>query len=222
MVSSLFYPRDKETAMAARTTRAKRTAVREGDQYLLRLPPGMRERLEQRAAANGRAMAAEVIEAIEKHLTSADRVTQLWETFAKHQENIEAIPVILSAIREIESCLESYTDSPSALYRWEEGKRYNAYVATLPLVTADQVQTIRALLKETGVDEETLLGAMGAPRIEDIKFEPAMKYVGERMRNQPFTADQLETIKALLKEGGGWETFNHATGASYTIRHPSQ
>ncbi len=65
----------------------------------------MRERLEQRAAKNSRAVSAEVVEAIENHLLAADRVTQLWELFAKHKENIETIPMILEAVRQIEDDL---------------------------------------------------------------------------------------------------------------------
>ena len=68
--------------------------------------PGLRDRVARRAAENGRSMNTEIVEAIEHHLTRADRVTQLWELFGKHQENIEAIPVISSAIEDIEGYLE--------------------------------------------------------------------------------------------------------------------
>lgn len=44
--------------------------MREGTQYLIRLPPGMRERLEQRAAENGRTVKAEIVEALEAHLAT--------------------------------------------------------------------------------------------------------------------------------------------------------
>lgn len=179
--------------MARRTaTRAGRTAVREGDQYLLRLPPGMRERLEQRAAETGRAMSAEVIEAIEKHLLGADRVTQLWELFGKHQENIELIPLILVAITEIEAWCDdinmsedgalSMSVAPRVMSAWRRRKEqhdYHAYVASLPLITAYQVQMIRDLLKEIGdvnneryrgkVNEEKFLTLMNVSHIEDIR-----------------------------------------------------
>jgi hypothetical protein len=51
-------------------------------------------------------MNTEIVEAIEQQLTGADRVTQIWELFGKHKENIEAIPVILAAIARIENYLE--------------------------------------------------------------------------------------------------------------------
>ena len=41
---------------------------RVGDQLLLRLPPGMKQRLQERAEKSGRPMSSEVIEAIEHHL----------------------------------------------------------------------------------------------------------------------------------------------------------
>jgi predicted DNA-binding protein len=193
-----------------------RTASKqETDQFLFRLPSELRERLAQRAAANSRSMAAEVIEAIEKHLTSADRVTQLWELFGKHQQYIEAIPSILSAIGEIEGYLEDLCSSfpedygpgyapklfpPKFQASWKD--RYYAHIdtAALPLLTADQVQTIKTLLKETDTDEEKFLHEMMEPRIEDIRgfdFQRARKILEGRRR---ITADQVQTIKTLLKE----------------------
>ena len=65
------------------------------DQYMLRLPPGLRERVAQKAAENGRSMNTEIVAAIEQHLSSANRVTQLWELWCKHEKNIEAIPRLL-------------------------------------------------------------------------------------------------------------------------------
>lgn len=195
--------------MVRRTARAKRTAVRVGDQYLLRLPPGMRERLEQRAAANSRTMAAEVIEAIEQHLTRTDRVTQLWEFFGKHQQYIEAIPLILSALWELDIDVyfsSDYDRPPTVDWKWSDWKAHIARAA-VPLLTADQVQTIKALLKETDTDEEEFLARVhgdwrlthldatsrGTRRIEDIRnfeFEPARNYLWglrdyqQRMRNR--------------------------------------
>ena len=69
------------------------------DQYMLRLPPGLRERVAQRAADNGRSMNTEIINAIEQHLIGADRVSQLWELWQKHEKNIEAIPRLLEGVR---------------------------------------------------------------------------------------------------------------------------
>ena len=96
----------------------KKIAAKDADQYMLRLPPGLRDRVARRAAENGRSMNTEIVEAIERHLTGADRVTQLWEFFGKHQENIEAIRWILPAIQLIESYLY---DVRGALRSLEEG-----------------------------------------------------------------------------------------------------
>jgi hypothetical protein len=166
----------------------------------------MRERLEQRAAENGRAMSAEVVEAIEKHLLAADRVTQLWEAFGKHKENIEAIPVILSAITEIEVYLAglgvpdatfSMAEVPRVVTVWthqQEQDVYDAYVATLPLVTADQVQIIRDRLKELADlskgrvywSEDMFLASMKVSQIEDIRgFERAIKHLETRKQFLP-------------------------------------
>jgi hypothetical protein len=191
----------------------KKIAAKDADQYMLRLPPGLRDRVARRAEENGRSMNTEIVAAIEQYLTSADRVTQLWEFFGKHQENIEAIRWILPAIRLIEDYLgelrgalsEDYDPGspPDVAHTWADRKRSDTGVASLPLITADQVEIVRALLKATGDDdEETFVAVLGAPRIEDIRgFERAMELLGRRI-DWRLTPDQLETIKALLKGTG--------------------
>jgi hypothetical protein len=167
----------------------------------------MRERLEHRAAENGRSMSAEVVEAIEKHLTSADRVTQLWERLGRHQEYIEAIPMILSAIGQIETYLKDVDGrlseisgnplggAPAVLNDWIQQKRHVAYLASLPLVTADQVQTIKARLIETATNEERFLALMHAPRIEEIRgFEVAMDIL-DRWRHRETIARLTEAVE---------------------------
>jgi hypothetical protein len=155
-------------------------------------------------------MNTEIVEAIEQHLTRADRVTQLWELFGKHQENIEAIPLILSAVSQIEGYLirsGDDLDAPTALLNWSSKKERDAYVASLPFATAEQVQTIKALLKETGANEEKFLAVMRVPSIEDIReFERARHLLESRRRNLTrVTVEQVQTIKALLKETGSDE-----------------
>ena len=89
-----------QAGLKARTARkTKRIAARNDDQYMLRLPPGLRDRVAQRAAKNGRSMNTEIIDAIEHHLTRADRVTQLWELWRKHERNIESIPRLMEGLR---------------------------------------------------------------------------------------------------------------------------
>jgi hypothetical protein len=66
-------------------------AAKDADQYMLRLPPGLRDRVAKRAAKNGRSMNTEIIDAIEQYLVGADRITKLWEFFEKHRRNIERL-----------------------------------------------------------------------------------------------------------------------------------
>ena len=205
----------------------KKIAAKDADQYMLRLPPGLRDRVARRAAENGRSMNTEIVEAIERYLTGADRVTQLWEFFGKHQENIEAIRWILPAIQLIESYLY---DVRGALRSLEEGTGFgydpgsppgvantwaaqsDTDLARLPLITADEVQIIKVLLKETGW-EEAFLAILGTPRIEDIRgFERAMKVLGELMERRTFTDDEKQTIKALIKGSGRGEEILAAMG----------
>ncbi len=79
------------------------------DRIIVRLPEGLRKRIAQLAAANGRSMTAEVVVALEKHLEGADRMTRLWEFFEKHRENIEEIPHILDAVVNLEWHVERAT-----------------------------------------------------------------------------------------------------------------
>ena len=74
---------------------AKKIAAKDA-QCMLRLPPGLRDKVATRAAQNGRSMNTEIIEAIERHLQGADRITRLWEFFERHRESIESIPLLLT------------------------------------------------------------------------------------------------------------------------------
>jgi predicted DNA-binding protein len=57
---------------------AKKVTRRE-DQFVVRLPAGMRDRIAAVAANNGRSMNAEIVKALEKHLENDDTLTVLWE-----------------------------------------------------------------------------------------------------------------------------------------------
>jgi predicted DNA-binding protein len=163
-------------------------SVHDRDRIIVRLPDGMRDRLAAIAEANGRSMTAEVVAAIEQHLQGTDRITQLWEFFGKHSENIEAIPQILAAVEQIEIYLSHQSaegDTPAVLRNWGRQKQRDAREAALPLVTADQVQTIKALLNETGVDEARFLALMRKPRIEEIRdFEWAIGLLKAKKRHE--------------------------------------
>lgn len=90
------------------TSRKKSQAasIHDRDRIIVRLPDGMRDELAARAEANGRSMTAEVVAAIEGHLKGADRVTQLWDLFEKHRENLGAIPHIWDAVEDLERAMD--------------------------------------------------------------------------------------------------------------------
>lgn len=102
--------------------KAKKIAAKDADQYMLRLPPGLRDRVAKRATENGRSMNTEIIEAIEKHLEAADRVTELSDFLRKHRESIEAIDHLWGAIEDIEQYLSRTSGgiSPQTLSTWSQ------------------------------------------------------------------------------------------------------
>ena len=51
---------------------------RGADQFVLRLPPGMRDRIAKAAEENGRSMNAEFVSRIEKTLEDDESVAELW------------------------------------------------------------------------------------------------------------------------------------------------
>jgi predicted DNA-binding protein len=61
-------------------------AARGADQFVIRFPPGVRERVAQRAAENGRSMNTEIIAAIEAHLNGLDRFASLEARVAKLEQ----------------------------------------------------------------------------------------------------------------------------------------
>ena len=63
-------------------------ASKGGDQYMLRLPDGLRERAKRRAADNGRSLNTEIIAALERHLESGDRLAELERRIAKLEQQL--------------------------------------------------------------------------------------------------------------------------------------
>jgi predicted DNA-binding protein len=160
-----------------------KVAGKRADQYMLRFSEGMRDRLAKLAGANGRSMNAEILEAIEKHLEGADRVTQLWEVFEKHRENIEALDSIRGAVEELERAVGHLTDGEfyGRLRRTREAAEREAREASMPPITAEQAAVIRRLIQETGADEARLLKLLGVPTIEEIKdFERGVSALEQR------------------------------------------
>jgi predicted HicB family RNase H-like nuclease len=104
------------------------------------------------------------------------------QDFKKHQENIEFIPMILSAVEQLGDGLDALGSlavdadggtiggvGHSELSILMKKKRRDAYVASLPPITAEQVKEIKELLKETDISEEKFLERMEKSRIEDIR-----------------------------------------------------
>lgn len=59
---------------------ARKIAAKGADQYMLRLPRGLRNRVARRAVENGRSINTEIVDAVQKHLASGSlesRVTAL-------------------------------------------------------------------------------------------------------------------------------------------------
>ena len=77
-------------------------SIHDRDRIIVRLPDGMRDDLAALAESNGRSMTSEVVAAIEKHLKGADRVTQLWEFFERHRQQIEEIALVRAAVENLE------------------------------------------------------------------------------------------------------------------------
>jgi hypothetical protein len=166
---------------------ANKIAGKDAEQYMLRLPAGLRDKVGRRAAENGRSMNTEIIDAIEKHLEGTDRISQLWEMFQKHRENIEAIPRIWDAVEDIELHLERTTEgqSPAGLSTWRQDQERQARIASLPPISAEQAATLRRLIKETEADERVLLKLLKVPTIEEIKdFDRVMSILEQRRQSK--------------------------------------
>jgi predicted DNA-binding protein len=151
---------------------ARKRPERSGEQYLIRMPPGLRDRIAQRAVENGRSVSAEIVEAIEKHLEGVDRITQIWETLKKHQQDMEDVGLIRQAVLNLEGAMadvandtDFYGVLSSALRHRVETER----VAKLPPITAEQAAHIRELIQQMGAHEGRLLRVLNATRVEEIK-----------------------------------------------------
>jgi predicted DNA-binding protein len=158
----------------------KKIVPKDADQYLLRLPSGLRERVARRAGENGRSMNTEIIDAIEKHLMDADRVTRLTEAFERHLPNIETIDLIYDAVYHLENRVRTLTGGEyyGVLNRARDEELKAARQAKLPPITAEQAAKIRELINESGFGEDSFLRTIGAASIEEIKdFERAEAFL---------------------------------------------
>jgi hypothetical protein len=170
--------------MAKKT--AAKIAAKGADQYMLRLPPGLRDRVAKRAGENGRSINTEIIDAIEKHLVGADRIAQLWAFMEKHRATIEAIPEIEQSLENLKYEIRPLIDERdyAAMIR-ADGER-KARVANLPPITAEQAVAIRRLIQETEADEARLLKLLRASSVEGIRdFDRAVSVLEQRRRPGP-------------------------------------
>jgi predicted DNA-binding protein len=161
-------------------------SIHDRDRIIVRLPDGMRDDLAALAEANGRSMTSEVVAALEKHLKGVDRLTQLWEFFERHREQIEEIPFVRAAVENLETFTSRADDFHGVLQKVGLRKNQEAAEAAMaaftermyldePLITAEQVQQIRALLSQTGKSESVLLTELGFASIEDIRGSVTFK-----------------------------------------------
>jgi hypothetical protein len=73
-----------------------RPAGRGSDQFVIRFPEGMRDRLAKLAAANGRSMNTELIDRLEKSMVDSDNLKNLETSVAELWGKIEEIEIFLS------------------------------------------------------------------------------------------------------------------------------
>jgi predicted DNA-binding protein len=78
---------------------------RAGDQFMMRMPPGMRARLQREADKNRRPLAAEVIDAIRKHLDSPtilehldERLRRVEDMVTRHQGQLVTTSHLILAL----------------------------------------------------------------------------------------------------------------------------
>jgi predicted DNA-binding protein len=172
-------------------TKKKRAAesIHDRDRIIVRLPDGMRDQLANLAEANGRSMTAEVVAAIERHLKGIDRVTQIWETLKKYQQDIEDIGLIRQAVLNLEGAMEDVGEDNvfyGVLRRNSAAKREGERKAKLPPITTEQAAQIRALIKETNAPENKLLKLLKASSVEEIReFDRAVFILEQRKKYPP-------------------------------------
>jgi hypothetical protein len=70
-------------------------AGRGSDQFVIRFPEGMRDRIAKLAAENGRSMNAELIDRLEKSMVDSDDIKNLENTVARLWDRIDTIREIL-------------------------------------------------------------------------------------------------------------------------------
>jgi hypothetical protein len=76
------------------TLPVKKIAAKRSDQYLMRMPPGLRKKIQLRADINGRSLNTEIICAIYEHMERFNRLDDLEDRIQKI-ENVLTVDEIL-------------------------------------------------------------------------------------------------------------------------------
>lgn len=147
---------------------ATKLSAKRLDQFMLRLPDGMRDTLAKLADANGRSMNAEIIAALEQHLSGLDRLSAVEAFIAAHRKSIESLSEITGTVKNLELGLSGLQENLAK-------SRQPGRMDIPPGMTFHQIDLIRTLLIETGIDEKKLLKDLRAPSLEEIHdFEGAV------------------------------------------------
>lgn len=72
------------------------------DRIIVRLPDGMREKIAELAATNGRSMTAEVVAALEQHLKGPDRLSAIEAFIEEHRSAIETLGELWNKVESLE------------------------------------------------------------------------------------------------------------------------
>jgi hypothetical protein len=132
------------------------TKTKRLDQFMLRLPDGMRDKLAKMAEANGRSMNAEILSALEQHLAGTDRLSAIEAFIQKHRTNIEAVGSIGNLV-ELEArvtTLENHAASAVAARMVDIIKKQSDFSQQLAGLTAPEAEQFRELLRKSGVWNE--------------------------------------------------------------------
>jgi hypothetical protein len=133
------------------------TKTKRLDQFMLRLPDGMRDKLAKMAEANGRSMNAEILSALEQHLAGTDRLSAIEAFIQKHRTNIEAVGSLGNLV-ELEmrvTALENHAHSAAIAHSVDEMRRDPDFQQQLLAgLTSQEAQLVRKLLRESGFSDE--------------------------------------------------------------------
>jgi hypothetical protein len=162
---------------------AKKIAAKDA-QCMLRLPPGLRDKVAARAAENGRSMNTEIVEAIERHLQGADRITRLWEFFEQHRESLESVPLLRTAVENLEIFAERSGEFRGGLRALREHRE------------ADQPSGV------VGEPAERLKAAIDAMRTHSRDFEERIRATKREKQKDPPEVSDRRVPRRLGDLGG--------------------